>query len=59
VGDLVDHNKGRLLTVVKDENKVTVEYEVPPGRKITEELTPLMLYDAWVRMFRGRPRSND
>jgi len=59
VGDLVDRNKGRLLCVVKDENKVTVEYEVPPGRKVAEELTLPMLYDAWVRMFKGRAMNTE
>jgi hypothetical protein len=59
VGDLVDHNKGRLLSVVKEENKVTVEYEVSPERRVSEELTLPMLYDAWVRMFKARARNNE
>ncbi len=54
VGTLVDQNRGRLLSIVKEEDKLTLEYEAPPDRKIREELTLPMMYDAWVRMYKRR-----
>lgn len=56
VGALVDHKNGKLLTVTKDDEKVTFEYELVSGKKILEELGVPALYDLWVRLYR-RQRS--
>lgn len=58
VGDFVDQKQGRLLTVKKEDQSVTIEYESGLKRQISEELTVSMLYDYWVRMYlkrSGRP----
>jgi hypothetical protein len=56
VGALVDHKNGKLLTVTKDDEKVTFEYELVSGKKVLEELGVPALYDLWVRLYR-RQRS--
>ncbi|MEX0803574.1 MAG: hypothetical protein WD688_09700 [Candidatus Binatia bacterium] len=52
VGALVDHKSGRLLTINKDDQKVTFEYELLNGKKVSEELGVPALYDLWVRIYR-------
>lgn len=54
VGALVDHKNGRLLAVTKDEQKVTFEYELLNGKKVSEELGVPALYDLWVRIYRRK-----
>src|ERR671915_405278 len=52
VGALVDHKNGRLLQLTKDDQKLTFEYELLSGKKVTEELGVPALYDLWVRIYR-------
>ena len=54
VGTLVDQNRGRLLKIDKDKDLIVLEYEAPPNRKVREELTLPMMYDAWVRIYKRR-----
>ena len=52
VGALVDHKNGRLLQLTKEDQKLTFEYELVSGKKVTEELGVPALYDLWVRIYR-------
>jgi hypothetical protein len=54
VGALVDHKNGKLLSLTKDDQKLTFEYELLSGKKITEELGVAALYDLWVRIYRKK-----
>jgi hypothetical protein len=52
VGALVDHKNGKLVTLTKDDQKLTFEYELLSGKKVAEELGVAALYDLWVRIYR-------
>jgi hypothetical protein len=58
VGAFVDQKEGRFLSVKKEEQNITIEYETAVNRKVSEPFTVASLYDYWVRMYlkrRGRP----
>ncbi|MGH7783013.1 MAG: hypothetical protein ACREO5_04130 [Candidatus Binatia bacterium] len=58
VGAIIDQKEGRLLTLNKQDQKITVEYESRLKQRISEDFTVSSLYDYWVRMYlkRGGPR---
>ena len=58
VGAFVDQKQGRLLSVTKDGQDISIEYESALKRDLTEKFTVASLYDYWVRMYlRRRQRS--
>ena len=54
VGGMLDQKAGRLVTLARDDQTVSVEYLLPSGQKIVDEYSPSMLYDLWVRMYKKR-----
>jgi hypothetical protein len=58
VGAFVDQKQGHLLSVTKDGQDISVEYESALKRNMTEKFTVASLYDYWVKMYlRRRERS--
>jgi hypothetical protein len=58
VGAFVDQKQGHLLSVIKDGQDISVEYESALKRNMTEKFTVASLYDYWVKMYlRRRDRS--
>jgi hypothetical protein len=47
-----------MVSVLKDEQVVTLEYELPGGRVAAEEYNVPTLYDFWVRMYMKRAARN-
>jgi hypothetical protein len=54
VGAFVDQKQGRLLSVVKDGQDITIEYQSALKRALTEKFTVASLYDYWVKMYLRR-----
>ena len=54
IGTILDQKRGQMSCVSKDEQVVTLEYELPSGRTTTEEYDAPTLYDFWVRMYKKR-----
>ena len=54
VGAFVDQKQGRLLSVVKDGQDISIEYESALKRALTEKFTVASLYDYWVKMYLRR-----
>ena len=54
VGGVVDQKQGRLISVTKEGQTITVEYESTLKQKIVEQFTSATLYDFWVRMYLRR-----
>lgn len=54
VGGVVDQKQGRLISVTKEGQEITVEYESALKQKIVEKFTSATLYDFWVRMYLRR-----
>jgi hypothetical protein len=58
VGAFVDQKQGRLVSVVKDGQEITIAYESALKRPLTDKFTVASLYDYWVKMYlRRRDRS--
>ena len=58
VGGVVDQKQGRLISVTKEGQDYTVEYESTLKQNVVEKFTAASLYDFWVRMYlRRRDRS--
>jgi hypothetical protein len=53
-GAFVDQKQGRLLAVSKDQQKIDIDYELPGGRRMTEEFTVPSLYEYWVKLYLKR-----
>jgi hypothetical protein len=58
IGSILDQKGGRMVSVLKDEQVVTLEYELPGGRVAAEEYNVPTLYDFWVRMYMKRAARN-
>jgi hypothetical protein len=58
IGEMVDQKRGRLISVSKVENLVTVEYLTSSGRLISENYTMPMIYNFWVRSYKRRGGRN-
>jgi len=54
VGGIVDQKQGRLISITKDRQEITVEYESTLKQKVVENFTTATLYDFWVRMYLRR-----
>jgi hypothetical protein len=54
VGGIIDQKRARLISLTRDEQSVTVEFEAASGQKVTESYAPAVLYDYWVRMYKRR-----
>jgi hypothetical protein len=54
VGAFVDQKQGRLMSVAKDGQDITIEYESALKRSLTEKFTVASLYDYWVKMYLRR-----
>ena len=54
IGAILDQKRGQMSCVSKDEQVVTLEYELPGGRMATEQYDTPTLYDFWVRMYKKR-----
>lgn len=59
IGTILDQKRGQMSCVSKDEQVVTLEYELPGGRMATEQYDVPTLYDFWVRMYKKRTTRND
>jgi hypothetical protein len=58
IGTLLDQKRGQMSCISKDEQIVTLEYELPDGRMATEQYDIPTLYDFWVRMYKKRTARN-
>ncbi|HKY07129.1 MAG TPA: hypothetical protein VJQ55_02765 [Candidatus Binatia bacterium] len=58
IGAIVDQKHGYLCSISKDEQSVTLEYDLPNGKMATEEYDIPTLYDCWVRMYKRRTPTN-
>lgn len=58
IGSILDQKGGRMVSVLKDEQVVTLEYELPGGRVAAEEYNVPTLYDFWVRRYMKRAARN-
>lgn len=54
IGSILDQKGGQMASLSKDEQVVTLEYELPGGRMADEEYNLPTLYDFWVRMYMKR-----
>jgi hypothetical protein len=57
-GAFVDQKRGRVLTVKKADQSITIEYESAQGQKVSDQFTVASLYDFYVKMYlkrRDRP----
>ena len=54
VGGIVDQKQGRLISITREGQDITVEYESTLNQKIVEKFTSATLYDFWVRMYLRR-----
>jgi hypothetical protein len=54
IGSMLDQKRGAMAYVSKDDQTVTVEYDLPDGKKATDEFAMPVLYDQWVRMYKKR-----
>lgn len=54
IGAFVDQKQGKLLSVTKDGQDITIEYESALKRNLTEKFTVASLYDYWVKMYLRR-----
>jgi hypothetical protein len=54
IGAFVDQKQGRLLSVTKDGQDISIEYESALKRNLTEKFTVASLYDFWVKMYLRR-----
>jgi len=54
VGGIVDQKQGRLISITKERQEITIEYESTLKQKIVEKFTSATLYDFWVRMYLRR-----
>jgi hypothetical protein len=58
VGNILDQKGGHMATVLKDEQAVILEYDLPDGRTAAEQYDIPTLYDFWVRMYMKRTGRN-
>jgi len=54
VGGVIDQKQGRLISVTKEGQEFTVEFESTSRQNIVEKFTSATLYDFWVRMYLRR-----
>jgi hypothetical protein len=54
VGGVVDQKQGRLISVTKENQDFTVEFESTFKQKVVDKFTSASLYDFWVRMYLRR-----
>lgn len=54
IGAILDQKRGQMSCVSKDEQVITLEYELPGGRMASEQYDGPTLYDFWVRMYKKR-----
>ena len=54
VGAFVDQKQGRLLSISKDGQEISFDYESALKRNVTEKFTVATLYDFWVKMYLRR-----
>jgi hypothetical protein len=59
IGAILDRKHARMSYVSKDDQMVTLEYQLPDGRKASEQYGLPALYDYWVRMYKRRSAAGD
>lgn len=59
IGTILDQKRARSFIVSKDDEIVTLEYELPGGQVATEQYNLPTLYDFWVRLYKKRGGSDD
>ena len=59
IGTILDQRRGQMSCISKDEQLVTLEYELPSGCTANEEYDVPTLYDFWVRMYKKRTTRTD
>jgi hypothetical protein len=59
IGTILDQKRGQMSYVSKDDQVVTLEYELPDGRRASETYDAPALYDCWVRMYKKRSPGYD
>ncbi len=57
VGEMIDIRRGRLVSVSKVDDVVTVEFVSSSGQSISENYTLAMIYNFWVRAYKKRAAS--
>jgi hypothetical protein len=54
IGAILDQKRGRMSCVSKDDQFITLEYQLPDGHMSSERYDIATLYDFWVRMYKKR-----
>jgi hypothetical protein len=54
VGEMIDNRRGRLVSVSKIDDLVSVEFFSSSGQLISEDYTLAMIYNYWVRAYKKR-----
>jgi hypothetical protein len=54
IGAFVDQKQGRLLSVTKEGQDISIAYESALKRPMTEKFTVASLYDFWVKLYLRR-----
>ena len=54
VGEMIDMRRGRLVSVSKVDDLVTVEFLSSSGELIRDTYTMAMIYNFWVRAYKKR-----
>ena len=54
VGEIIDNRRGRLVSVSKVDDLVTVEFLSSSGQLMSENYTLAMIYNYWVRAYKKR-----
>ena len=54
IGTILDHRRGQMFYISKDEQIITLQYTTSDGQKASEEFNLPTLYDCWVRLYKKR-----
>lgn len=58
IGGILDQKRSNLVSLVKDDQEIHLEFMSADGHKAEEVYTSAMIYDFWVRMYKRRTRPN-
>ena len=58
MGELIDQKRGRLISVSKADDVVSIEFLSSSGQMIAEDYTLPMIYNFWVRSYKKRAVQN-
>ena len=54
VGGILDQKRATLVSLIRDDRDVQLEFDAVDGQRTVETYTAAMVYDFWVRMYKRR-----